>query len=79
MSEHTPEPWYVECQSGGYVEVQDRDGKSVFATLFVEQDLANLQRVVLCVNALAGVANKGLESLATIEGKRPAPKGPRAP
>ncbi len=54
MNEHAPEPWNVECLSGGNVEVQDWDGKPVFSTLFNDEDLTNLLRVVACVNVCQG-------------------------
>ncbi len=62
MNKHSPEPWSIECQSGGVSVVLDANGKLVFGYLFHDEDLPDLIRVVTAVNACAGLSEAELES-----------------
>ncbi len=58
MSQHTPEPWH---QSSRYLYDKDWHTLAAFCTTNrdapPEQDIANTQRIVACVNACAGIAD----------------------
>jgi len=65
----TPEPWYIQIDSRGYEGVRNKGGFIAFSpsvstfcdpVRFLEEReevKANAERIVACVNALAGIEN----------------------
>ena len=68
MSEHTKEPWKVG-RSGRFV--LDADGNEIAYAILAEAGIAvaNIRRIVACVNFCQGVSTEQLEE-AVARGKR---------
>lgn len=63
MTEHTATPWHTT--SDGYFAIRDAKNRHVLEVIgrdtTMTEDMANMQRIVACVNWLAGVPTEMLE------------------
>lgn len=62
---HTKEPWEVTNSGHGGIGVIEGDNHSFVAEVggrTAQEIMANVRRIMLCVNACAGITNEALEA-----------------
>ncbi len=70
---HSPEPWHTEYWCDGTIAAVDKNGQHVTGyissitgrCLPIYTTHANLERIALCVTALAGLTNEEVKRLPT--------------
>ena len=68
MSEqHTPEPWRTDAKGGFPQDVHDADDNLVAACSEANFGDANARRIVVCVNACAGITTENLEDNVSVK------------